>query len=82
MRRHPNRLLRNLLLGSLIILAAMHPDAVSKLARLAVGLLLALVQGAAEAAAEQPGPAAIAAIAVYAAHQIRTHRPRATPARH
>lgn len=80
-RRH-NQLLRNLFIASLIILAAMHPAAVGHMAQLAVGLVLAIVQGAAQAAADQPGPAAIAAIAVYAAHQIRSHRPRPAPARH
>ncbi|MDX5569791.1 hypothetical protein PYK79_49885 [Streptomyces sp. ID05-04B] len=69
-RRH-NHLLRNLLIGSLITLAAMHPTAVSRLANLAVGLLLAITQGAADAAASNPGPAVLLALAAYITHQIR-----------
>ena len=82
MRRRPNTLLRNLLIGSLIILAAMHPDAVGQLTQLAAGLVLAIVDGISCAAADNPGPAAIAALGVYVAHQIRTHRPRTAHARH
>lgn len=76
MRSRPNRLIRNLFIASLLILAAMHPDTAGHLANLGVGLLLAIVQGAADAAADNPGPAVLAAGAVYLAHQIRTHRPR------
>lgn len=76
MRSHPNRLIRNLLGVALIVLAAMHPDTAGHLAQLGVGLLLAIVQGAAAAAADNPGPAVLAAGLVYLAHQIRTHRPR------
>lgn len=74
--RRPSQLLRNLLYASLIVLAAMHPTAVGHLARLGAGLILAIVQGVADAAAANPGSAAIAAVIVYAAHQIRSHRPR------
>lgn len=77
MRRHPNRLLHWLLAGSLLTIALMHPATVGRLAQLAVGLALAIVQGAANAAADQPGPAAITGLALYVAHQIHTHRPRA-----
>lgn len=82
MARRPNTILRNLFIASLIILAAMHPAAVQQMARLGAGLLLAIVQGAAEAAADNPGPAAIAGLAAYAAHQIRSHRPRTATAPH
>jgi hypothetical protein len=76
MRSRPNHLIRNLLGVALTILAAMHPDTTGHLAQLGVGLLLAIVQGAADAAADNPGPAVLAAGLVYLAHQIRTHRPR------
>lgn len=72
MRRRQDHLIRNLLIASLIAIAAMHPAAVGHMAQLGVTLVLAIVQGAAEAAADQPGPAAILATAIYAAHQIRT----------
>lgn len=75
MRRHPNNLIRNLLAASLIIIAAMHPQAAGHLAQLGAGLLLAIVQGVADAAAANPGPAILAGLALYVAHQIRTHRP-------
>lgn len=75
MRSRPNRLIRNLFITSLIILAAMHPDTAGHLAHLGVALLLAIVQGAADAAADNPGPAVLAAGAVYLAHQIRTAHP-------
>lgn len=80
--RRPNRLLRNLLYTSLVILAAMHPDTVGRLAQLAAGLLLAIVDGITRAAADNPGPAAIAALGVYIAYQIHTHRPRTAPTHH
>ena len=80
MRRRPNQLLRNLLYASLIILAAMHPQAAGRRAQLAAGRLLAIVHGVADAAAAQPGPAVLAALAVYVAHQIHTHRPSTTRA--
>lgn len=76
MRSRPNHLIRNLFIAALIILAAMHPDTASHLAHLGVALVLAIVQGATEAAADNPGPAMLAAGAVYLAHQTRTHRPR------
>jgi hypothetical protein len=75
MARRPNQLLRNLLTASLIILAAMHPTTVGHMAEAGATLLLAIVQGIAQAATDQPGPAALAAGAIYIAHQIRTHRP-------
>ena len=76
MRSRPNHLIRNLLGVALIVLAAMHPAAAGHLAHLGVALILAIVQGAADAAADNPGPAVLAAGLVYLAHQIRTHRPR------
>lgn len=82
MRRRPNRLLHWLLAGSLLTLALTHPAAVGRLAQLAAGLVLAIVDGISCAAADNPGPAAIAALGVYVAHQIRTHRPHTTPTRH
>ncbi|MFD1309757.1 hypothetical protein [Streptomyces kaempferi] len=80
-RRHPNNLIRNLLIGSLIILAAMHPDGTRHLAQLAAGLLLAIIQGIADAATAHPGPAILTAGLIWIAHQARTHRPHAA-ARH
>lgn len=77
MRRRPDNLLRNLFITTLIIIAAMHPEAVGHLANLTAGLLLAIVQGIADAAHDQPGPAILTVGAIYAVHQIRTHRPRA-----
>ena len=77
MRSRPNHLIRNLLAAALTILAAMHPDVVSHLAHLGVGLILAIVQGAADAAADNPGPAVLAAGAVHLARQVRIHQPRA-----
>ncbi|MFF0140455.1 hypothetical protein ACFYRN_28825 [Streptomyces sp. NPDC005227] len=76
MRRHPNHLIRNLLIASLIILAAMHPDTSRHLAELGAGLILAIVQGAADAATAHPGAAALLGIAAWIAHQVRTHQPR------
>ena len=75
MRRHPNRLLHQLLAASLIILAAMHPAAVTQCTELAAGILLAIVQGIADAASHNPGPAALTAGAIWIAHQARTHKP-------
>lgn len=82
MRRRPDNLIRNLFLASLIVIAAMHPTAVGRMANLGAGLLLAIVQGVADAAHDQPGPAVLAAGAIYIAHQIHTHRPRTAAARH
>lgn len=76
MRRHPNQLLLRLFYASLLILAAMHPETIGHLAQMAVTLLLAIVQGAADGAAANPGAAAIAAGLIYIAHQIRTHQTR------
>jgi len=73
MRSH---LLRNLLIGALLILAAMHPETANTIAQLAAGMVLAIVTGIAEAAAHQPEAALLTAGACYIAHQIRTHRPR------
>ncbi|MFJ8995579.1 hypothetical protein ACIRQH_34890 [Streptomyces sp. NPDC102279] len=81
MRRHPNHLIRNLLIASLIILAAMHPHATRQLARLGTELVLTIVQGAADGAAAHPGAALLLAGAAYLAHQIRTHQPRPATAR-
>jgi len=79
MARRPNHLLRNLLIASLIILAAMHRDATGRIAQIGTELVLAIVQGVADGAAAHPGPAMLAASLVWIAHQIRTHRPH--PAR-
>lgn len=80
MARRPNHLLRNLLYASLITLAAMHPQAVSRLTQLGTELVLAVITGIAQAATAHPGPAILAAGAVYIAHQARTHRPTHTRA--
>lgn len=80
MRSRPNHLIRNLLAAALTILAAMHPDTAGHLAHLGVGLILAVIQGAAGAATDNPGPAVLAAGAVYLARQVRTHQPRAARA--
>ncbi|OXS35403.1 hypothetical protein [Streptomyces sp. XY006] len=77
MRRRPDHLIRNLFTASLIILAGMHPETTAQLAQLGTSLLLGIVNGIAQAAAQQPGPALLTAGAIYIAHQIRTHRPRA-----
>ncbi|MFJ2000278.1 hypothetical protein [Streptomyces chartreusis] len=82
MRRRPNQLLKNLFIASLIILAAMHPNAVEQAARLGVGVILAVVNGIAQASADNPGPAMLAAGAIYVAYQIHIHRPRPARARH
>jgi hypothetical protein len=74
MRRHRQSPLRWLLAGTLLILAATHPEAISRMAELGVGLILAIVQGAADGAAANPGAAALTCLAVYVAHQIR-HQP-------
>lgn len=73
MRSH---LLRNLLIGALLILAAMHPTTVTTLVEIALGLVFATTTGIAAAATEQPEAALLTAGALYIAHQIRTHRPR------
>ena len=75
MRRRPDRLLYRLFITSLLILAAMHPDGTARIAQLAVGLVLAIVQGAADAAAQNPAAAALAAGLAWIAHQVRVHRP-------
>ena len=77
MARRPNRLLLRLLYASLGILALMHPAAVGRLANLTVTVALTAIQGAADAAAANPGPAVLAGLLLYVAYQIRTHRPRA-----
>ena len=75
-RRRPDRLLLRLFYTTLIILALMHPTAVGQLANLTVSLLLAITQGAADAAAANPGAAVLTGLALYVAHQIHTNRPR------
>ena len=75
MARRQDHLIRNLLIAALIVIAAMHPETVGQLAQLGAGLLLAIVDGITDAAADQPGPAVLTAGALYAIHQIRTHRP-------
>lgn len=76
MRRRPDHLIRNLLIASLIILAAMHQSGTARLAQLGTELILAIVQGVADAAAAHPGPAILLAGLIYIAHQARTHHPR------
>jgi hypothetical protein len=76
MRNRPDRLLYRLFIGSLIVLAAMNPGAVTVLARIATGLILATINGITTAAADQPGPALLLAGLTWIAHQARTHRPR------
>lgn len=77
MARRQDHLIRNLLYAALIVIAAMHPDAVGQMAHLAAGLLLAIVQGVTDAAVAQPGPAVLTGGLIYVVHQIRTHRPPA-----
>ena len=77
MARRQDHRIRNLLIAALIVIAAMHPDAVGQMAQLGAGLLLAIVDGITRAAAENPGPAVLTAGLFYIAHQIRTHRPPA-----
>jgi hypothetical protein len=81
MARRQDHLIRNLLIAALIVIAAMHPEAVGQLAHLGTTLLLAIVQGVADAAADNPGPAILTAGLIYITHQIRTHRPRTSRAR-
>lgn len=75
MARRQDHLIRNLLIAALIVIAAMHPEAVGQMAHHGATLLLAIVQGVADAAADNPGPAVLTAGALYVIHQIRTHRP-------
>jgi hypothetical protein len=82
MRRRPNQLLYRLLITSLIILAAMHPNTAGHLAELGAGLLLAIVEGITQAATNQPEAAALTAGGIYITHQIRTHRPAARATAH
>lgn len=82
MRRRPDHLLTRLFIASLITLALMHPETTAHLAELATGLLLAVVTGITHAAAAQPEAALLTAGGIYLAHQIRTHRPRATTRTH
>jgi hypothetical protein len=82
MARRPNQLLLRLFYASLIILAAIHPNAVGRMAELGVGLLLAIVQGTADGAAANPGAAILTAGLVYIAYQIRTHQPRTARTHH
>ncbi|MFJ5967909.1 hypothetical protein [Streptomyces sp. NPDC093060] len=74
-RRRPDHLIRNLLIASLIILAAMHPAGTSHLAELGTGLVLAIITGITRAAAANLGAAALAAGLIYIAYQARAHRP-------
>jgi hypothetical protein len=75
MARHHNHLIRNLLTAALTVIAAMHPQAVGHMTQAGTTLLLATVQGVADAATAQPGPAILTAGLIYITHQIRTHRP-------
>ncbi|MFD0053022.1 hypothetical protein ACFVHR_04760 [Streptomyces sp. NPDC127168] len=75
MRRRPDRILRQLLAATLVILAIMHPETTAHLAEIAAAMVLGVIDGIGQAAAAQPGPALLLAGALYLAHQIRTHRP-------
>ncbi|GGQ83681.1 hypothetical protein [Streptomyces flaveolus] len=77
MRRRPDRILRQLLAATLVILALMHPETTARLAETAAAMVLGIVDGIAQAAAAQPEAALLLAGAIYLAVQIRTHRPRA-----
>lgn len=81
MARRQDHLIRNLLITALTVIAAMHPTAVGQMAHLGASLLLAIVQGVADAAADNPGPAVLTAGLIYVVHQIRTHRPHPSRAR-
>jgi hypothetical protein len=74
-RRRPDHLIRNLLIASLIILAAMHPTATSHLAQMATGLLLAIVDGILAAAAQHLAAAALVAGLAWIGFNALTHRP-------
>lgn len=74
-RRRPDHLIRNLLIASLIILAAMHPAGTSHLAQMATGLLLAIADGILAGAAQHLGGAALVVGLIWIAYQARTHRP-------
>lgn len=80
MARRPNQLLLRLFYASLITLAAMHPTGTARLAQIGTELILAVIQGVADAATAHPGPAILAAGLIYIAHQARTHRPSAARA--
>ncbi|MFF3511551.1 hypothetical protein [Streptomyces sp. NPDC002573] len=75
MRHRPDHLLRNLLIAALITLAAMHPTTIDHLTQLGAGLVLAVLNGIATAARQQPGPAILAAGLIWLAYQLRTRRP-------
>ncbi|MDN3244138.1 hypothetical protein [Streptomyces sp. ZSW22] len=81
MRRRPDRILRQLLAASLIILALMHPETTAHLAEIAAAMILGIVNGIGQAAAAQPGPALLLAGGIYLAIEIRTHRPPAARVR-
>lgn len=81
MRRRPDRILRQLLAATLVILALMHPETTAHLAEIATAMLLGIVTGIAHAASQQPEAALLLAGGIYIAHQIRTHRPPTARAR-
>ncbi|KUN03167.1 hypothetical protein AQI95_24740 [Streptomyces yokosukanensis] len=74
-RRRPDHLIRNLLIGSLIILAAMHPTGTGHLAQIATGLVLAIADGILAGAAQHLGAAALIAGLGWILLNARTHRP-------
>lgn len=73
LNRH-DRILLWLCAGTLLILAAMYPDATQTAAHGATTVLLAVVEGIAQAAAQQPAAALIAAGGLYLARTWHTHR--------
>ncbi|WP_370667053.1 hypothetical protein [Streptomyces sp. IBSBF 2507] len=81
MRRRPDRILRQLLAASVIILAIMHPQTTAHLAEIATAMLLGIVTGITHAASQQPEAALLLTGAIYIAHQIHTHRPHPARAR-
>lgn len=75
MRRHPNNLIRNLLIASLIILAAMHPAGISYLAQLGTGLVCSILEGILAGAAQHLAGAALAVGLIWIAFNAVAHRP-------
>ncbi|MFC7817579.1 hypothetical protein ACFUTR_23395 [Streptomyces sp. NPDC057367] len=80
MRRRPDRILRQLLAVTLVILALMHPETTAHLAEITAAMVLGVIDGIGQAAAAQPGPALLLAGGIYLAVQIRAHRPPAARA--
>ena len=76
MRRRPDHLIRNLLIGALIILAAMHPAATSHLAQMATSLVCSVLEGVLAGAAQHLAGAALAVGLIWIAWNALTHHPR------